>query len=913
MIGREQELAAVAEVCRAAGAGKGSVLVVVGEPGIGKTALLAEAASSARQTTVLRATCVEAEATLPFATLQALLWPLRRTVEALPPVQTALLQSVLQTGPTREASAFAVGAAVLGLISVASEDRPLLLAVDDAHWADLPSQEVLCFLGRRIEQERAAVVATVRADEPCLLTEERSFARLSVGSLRDDAAHELLATRWVVAPEVAERLVAICLGNPLGLLELPGLLTEAQRLGRDPLPAWFEAGPLVRRAFAARAQSLDRAARRALLILAVAGEADASLLARLDVGPATLDALRTTDLVVREAGTYRFRHPLMQSAIYGAATSDERRHAHQLVAATVDGPRRAWHLAEATSDQNESVARELEAAAAEARLTGGRSAEAQALERAAALTPDADRRARRLFGAGVAWRHAGRVDRATDLLEDALRLARRPETRFEIQLERGRAMARAGEMEAAAALLVSEADDLQARHPRLAARLLAEAAIPTGLRPDAPAAIALAERALGLAGGGGDIAELAATNAALVARSDRYAPPDERDLALARRASELLAHRKLRRTSPELDWLAYVLALFERDEEGRRLSDLSLAEARSVGDVWSLCYGLYARAAIEGVTGRVDAALTWAHDAVPLAEQIGEAWRLCEAQHVLAGVESDRGNVDACVRAFDSAEYVIAPAQVPFLRSQTVGKACLAAGRFAEAVEQLEQASALRERGGVLVWYRLVPLELAEAYVMLGRRREAEMLLRSEGPSIESCPLARPRARLARVRGLLAREAEVDGAFATARALLDQAPHPLERARVELCWGERLRRIGRSDDARPYLERALAGFDALGATGWAGRARAELEAAGGGSRPPAQRRSDELTAQELRIARHAAGGLRDREIAALLYLSPRTVHSHLQHAYRKLGISNRTQLAGILAADGVRPLGAPDR
>ncbi len=174
---------------------------------------------------------------------------------------------------------------------------------------------------------------------------------------------------------------------------------------------------------------------------------------------------------------------------------------------------------------------------------------------------------------------------------------------------------------------------------------------------------------------------------------------------------------------------------------------------------------------------------------------------------------------------------------------------------------------------------------------------------------IESAPLVRPKARLERARALLVPEARIDGAFGAALTLLEQAPNPHEQARVELLWGERLRRAGRSADAIAHLERALVHFNALQASGWAERARNELAAASGVERRPERRRTDELTAQELRVARHAAGGLLNREIAALLYLSPRTVETHLQRAYRKLDVSNRTQLAGVLAADGVRPLG----
>lgn len=246
-----------------------------------------------------------------------------------------------------------------------------------------------------------------------------------------------------------------------------------------------------------------------------------------------------------------------------------------------------------------------------------------------------------------------------------------------------------------------------------------------------------------------------------------------------------------------------------------------------------------------------------------------------------------------------------------FYRATPLGFACLACGRFGEAISYLETAVEFVGSGAARAWYHLVPLELAEAYAAAGRLRDAETAVRGAAPGIERCRLARPKAKLARARALLAPERSLDAAFAAAAAAHGEAPQHLERARLELNWGERLRRARREADAAARLESALARFRALGATGWAERARVELEAASGSAKPLQPRRTDVLSPQELRIAQHAAGGLRDREIAAALYLSPRTVESYLQQAYRKLGVSNRTQLAAVLAADGIRPVSAP--
>jgi DNA-binding CsgD family transcriptional regulator len=429
------------------------------------------------------------------------------------------------------------------------------------------------------------------------------------------------------------------------------------------------------------------------------------------------------------------------------------------------------------------------------------------------------------------------------------------------------------------------------------------------LRLEPEQALALAERALELAPDDDRRAGLEAANALLTARTSSGRPPDGTDAALLERAVALLGYPELRAGSEAPHWIAYCLALHEHDEDARRLSDRALAEARWSGDVWSECFGLYARAAIEHTTGRIDGMAAWAEEALPLAEQIGEPWRVVEARTFRAAVEAERGDPDRCREALAAIGGTLAPEQDPLIRGYHLGRACIAQ-RLPEAIGELEAAAEHLERGGILLWYRQIPLELAEAYVHAGRRDDAAVLVDAAAPGVEASGLARPRARLARVRALLVPEARIDLAFAAAADLLEDVPHPLEHARIELCWGERLRRAGRSADAVPHLERALARFDALGAGGWAESARRELEAASGHERPRQPRRTDELTAQELRIARHAAAGLRNREIAALLYLSPRTIETHLQNAYRKLEVGNRTQLAALLAADGIRPIGA---
>ena len=416
---------------------------------------------------------------------------------------------------------------------------------------------------------------------------------------------------------------------------------------------------------------------------------------------------------------------------------------------------------------DEEVARELDHVAREARAVGGMAAEAQALESAAALSPSPDGRASRLLGAARAWRHAGRVAHARDLLEQALPLAGTETIRIEIRLEQGKNLLREREFRKAFDLLYAEATHARTESA-LAARLYSAAALAANVYEGGLSPLGFAEQALDLARGRGDAVELEALFAAVTARMARPVPPDDADVALVERASELLARPELR-GGEEPHWIAYALAELERSDESRRLSDLAVAEARRAGDVWSLCYGLYARAASELAAGRVDAARSWvAEAAVPLAEQIGEPWRLVEATLPVSNqVEAARGNVDALVT--EAGDTPLPPADL----SVTRGRSLLARGRFEEAMEPLEQAHVALSGEGPRAWFRLLSLDLTEVYATSGQPAKAEAMAQEIAPSIESCHLVRPRAKLQRVRGLLVSEGRIDAVFrdrpATAR------------------------------------------------------------------------------------------------------------------------------------------------
>ena len=911
-------------VCRNAAAGRGSVLVVGGEPGVGKTALIAAAIDRAVDWRWVRATAVEAESAIPYATVQALVWALREAVPELEQGQARLLQSLLGLIPQVEASGFLVGAAVLSLFSVVAEELPLVVVVDDAQWADPASQEALCFVGRRLESERVALIAGVRDGEPCAIAKEASFARLHVAGVDRETARLLIgkAAPHPAARAVAEQLIGICAGNPLGLVELPRLLTAEELSGETPLSGSLRLGPELQRAFAARVERLEAGSRHALLLLSCLGEGEQGPLTRAigQVGLSTEAFAQATavGLTVEAGGTVSFSHPLMRAAVYGLAAPEERRTAHRMLAGVLEGPRRAWQLANAAAGPDEGAASALEEASMEAHLTGGVVVQAEALERAAALSPVDRDRARRLLAAAQAWRDAGRDGHAQQLLETALPLARDPLLRAEVQRLRGQLLIGHAQLEAGYDLFLAEAGRVESADPKLAARLLLDASTAAQERHDIAAAESLTERAHRLAGASGDATELAVLDSMLALRMRSGTPPGANELSLVVQAAALCEQASLRRTDLAA-WIAYCLAAHERDDEARLLSDRVLAESRSVGNVWTTCFALYARSAAEHQVGQIGAARDFAVEALSLAEEIGEPWRTTEAAALVAGAEATQGRETECIRHLEAAREAYPDFGAPrtFFENRIRGVVALATGRNTDAVDHLEISWSLVGHGVARAWYHLVPLDLCEAYVRSGRRSEAEALLTLVAPAIDACHLIRPKAVVARLRGMLADASNIDTEFGAAFRLGDERSSPHEHSRTELCFGEALRLAGRTGEAVPHLEKALAGFDELGAIGWAGLTRTELEQVTGTAQPLASRLTDELTEKEVQIARRAATGMRDREIAAALYLSSRTVEWHLRQVYRKLGLANRTQLAaalhsdGILAADGASPVRIP--
>src|SRR6476469_4465623 len=417
LIGRERERGQLEALLTEARLGRGRVLVLRGSAGIGKTVLLDYAVQEASGCEVLYYTAVEAETELPFAGLQALLGPLLVSLPEIPEPQARALRAALALEAIRKTNRLAVYAGALSLFGAAAERVPLLVVVDDAHWLDRPAAEALTFVARRLTAESLALLFAVREGEGADFGV--ALPTIEVEPLRMVGSIELLRERFgsTIAAKVARHLAEATGGNPLALLEVAALLDEGERAGSEPLPDYLPASESVERTVRRALRSLPPETRRALL---AAATSDSPMGGDL----AALEPAEDAGLVRIHAGAVAFRHPLVRSAVYHAASADERRAAHRALAdaltAEHDSDRRAWHLAAAAEGPDESVAAALEAAASRFAERGGQAPDWRALERAAELSGDDDACARRLHAAGRAAEHAGDLDRAAVLAEWAL-------------------------------------------------------------------------------------------------------------------------------------------------------------------------------------------------------------------------------------------------------------------------------------------------------------------------------------------------------------------------------------------------------------------------------------------------------------------------------------------------------------
>jgi DNA-binding CsgD family transcriptional regulator len=904
LLGRERERQALDRVLATARSGQSAVLALVGEPGIGKTSLLRYAEEQAGGLRLLRVRGIESEANVPFAALLELLRPALGSLDRIPAPQAEALGVALALRPGEGGDRFAVGAGTLSLIAAQAEEAALLLIVDDAHLLDAPSAEALRFAFRRLLAEPVATVLAVREGEPSLL-DGADLPAIRLSGLGVEESAELLGA---VPRELAERLHGATAGNPLALLEL-GAAGSPPEVPPGEAPVHVPAA--IARAFARRAAGLDEPAQKLLVLLAASESAELGVLERaaalLGIGLEGLEPATEAGLVRTGDGRAQFRHPLARAAVYAQAPAELRRQAHEALAGALpdrDADRRAWHLALAASGTDGAAASALEQAARRARDRSAYAVASTAFERSARLIPAEERRGPLLFAAAECAWSAGLPEQARALLDEAGARATAAGEAVAIEHLRGRIAVRSGPVMDGHEILVAAAEQSRERDPELAAEMLAEAVDACFFAGDAGAMARTSAHLAELVGAG------ASEKARLLAATSRgmslvLAGEGERGIATMREAVELAArHPELREEIDLLPWLV-MGPLFLREAGGVEATlDAAVEAARERAALGVLPWLLDRVARAHAGSEEWDLAALQYDEAIRLARETGQRVELAAALAGLAWLEARRGREEGCREHAHEALALCEELGVGLYETwalRALGELELRLGDAAAAVASLERLEArLAELGiaDVDVW---PSAELTDAYARLGRDEDAASLAarlaRAAGEKGQPWSLARAE----RCAGLLAAEA-YEPHFEAAIALHGQTPDRFETAITRLAYGARLRRDRRRRSAREELRAALEIFEGLSAEPLAASARAELAASGETARRRDPSTLDDLTPQELGIARQLAGGRTTRETAAALFLSPKTIEYHLRSIYRKLGVKSRDELARALAS-----------
>lgn len=914
MLGRTQEQNELLAVLEAARDGRSAALVVHGEAGIGKSTLLADAAAAAEDFRIVRARGYESESDIPFAGLLDLLTPLLELLDRIPEAQARALRGAMAIEEPAPHDKFAVPAAVLSVLGAAAEDQPVLAIVDDAHWLDEASREALLFTARRIEAEGIVLLIGVRDGEG-LRAEELELPLLHVGGLDNEAARALLERkRDGIAPNVATALLQTAGGNPLALVEIPSLLSDEQLSGREALPAPLPAGSSVEGAFQRQVDALPEQTRRALTVVSAMqiGDVDVlhAALDRLGIDRAALDAAAASDVIRVGEARIEVRHPLLRSTIYHAASAPERRAAHEALADTVADPRRrAWHLAIAAVAPDEEVAAALEAAGVDARTRGGSAAAASAFERAAELSIDDEARAHRQLEAARDLAVSGGFERALALIDDAVTRTKDPLVQADLRRARGHVELRRGAPRIAFELLDAEARRIQDTDPARAAETLIEASVAHMMTGDMDALEDAAARACALAGGGVHPA-LEVLSTLIIGQCELALGRTAEGNRLIDAVLPVIIGGDLLQGLPEVIGMTGHASIWvEQWDRAELVLDRLVEATRDASALGLLIYPLAARSHLAFRRGRWQAALADAGESVELARQTGQIGLLSHSLSALAEVESGLGRTeDAQQHAREAVELTRALGSdaIRVYALHALALDGLIHGRVEQVIELLDEVQLVAERvkmhePALVQW---APNHV-EALARAGETERALAALAAFAQLAENTERTWALAAVERCRGILARPAEFAGHFERALELHEDDGQPFERARTHLAYAERLRRVRQRAEARPHLTAALEIFDRLGAKPWSARAAAEMTATGGPTGPRAEQTAgaDELTPSELKIALLVAQGMTNREVAASLFLSPKTVEHHLSHIYRKLDVRSRTQLARLFAEE----------
>ncbi|MFK0293480.1 AAA family ATPase [Streptomyces sp. NPDC090442] len=928
LVGRELERDELGRLLDDARKGSSGALVLHGPAGIGKSALLGDVVQRAEPDVwVLRAVGVEGEVELPFAALHQLLLPLMPYVARLPEPQAAALRGAFGLAGA-PAEPFLVALAVLTLLSDASEDVTLLLVVDDAHWLDGATADALMFVARRMERESIAMILAVR-DDASRPFPAPGLRQLLVRPLSTPAASDLLARHLPRAtPTVRERLLREAGGNPLALMELPTALRPDHLDGSAALPEHLPLSERLHQLFRHRALSLPADHHRVLLLTAAESDGDlATVLGAAGDAEAAMDVLSAAasqGLLHLDQQHVRFRHPLVRSALYQGAPLNDRRAAHLALADAVgeEDDRYVWHAAAAALGTDDTVAERLAALAERTRRTGGVATAAQALCRAATLASDPGRRARWMVEAAECAWTAAKTTQAESLLDRAETLTDDPALRARTARVRGAITHASSDPALACRMLLDGARLVGATDAELAGELLVMAARSAWVAGD-PARLTEIGDAIGRlphgpvaqaddATGGDALPGLSEERAAASAYFSRHfhylgglghgsrptghsSPPD---IPVSGMAWLSPAHPR--------PWVwppVFLPYLTGTTEEMLHAHQRAVDELRKVGAFGALPMSLAPLVALQLVTGQWAAAASHATEALILADDTGQLGAASHLRAMLAWVAAVQGNGDRCRALASESLALSAPRRINSaigLAQWALGLQALAEGQPDRAARMLgEVASPGGPTEHFMVSWLVLP-DLVEASVRAGDPEPARAALHSFEERAVPDQLPHLRAMWLRCRALLASGEDADALFT--EALEASHPSAFDIGRTHLLYGEWLRRNRRIKPARDHLHQAETYLCMLGAHPWAELTRRELRAAG--DRAPDQRAAEpatdlsRLTSRELQIARLAAEGMSNRDIAARLFLSPRTVGYHLYKLFPKLGITSRTQLHG---------------
>jgi len=897
--GRAGECKLLDDLVSAVRRGESRSLVLRGEAGIGKTALLEYLVASAPDLTVVRAVGVESEMELAYASLHQLCGPLLDRLDRLPAPQRQAMEIVFGMSSGGAPDRFMVGLAVLSLLAAVAEERPLLCVVDDAQWLDHTSGQTLAFVARRLLAEPVGIVFGAR--EPG--EELRHVPELEVRGVRDDDARALLssAVRFKLDADVRDRIVAETRGNPLALLELPHGLSASQLAGGFGLLGAQALTGRIEESFVRRLEPLADDTRRLLLVAAAEPVGDPMLLwraaERLGIGPAAAYAAEADGLLAI-GGRVTFRHPLVRSAMYRSASADDRRAVHLALAEATDREadpdRRAWHLAAAAAGPDEEVALELERSAGRAQARGGLAAAAAFLRRAVTLTRDPARRAVRALAAARASLQAGEFEAALGMAATA---GAGPLDEFQralVQLLRAQVTFAAGAWTDAPPLLLKAATRLESFDLDLAREIYLTAWGAAGLAEDVAARDVLVEicravRALAPPGAPRPLDLMLDGFALLITEGNAAATPT---LQRAVRAVAGIPVEDVLRWG----WMNAGASAAVWDHEGWLASCTRQVQVvRDAGALASLPIHLT----------YLGMAIVWTGDFAGAASLVAEIDSVAAVTgsrfppYTLLRLRALQGREEEASAAIASAIEQFGG------QGMTATRAYWAAAVLYNGLARYEEAASAASKATHDALNHWIPTwvlpELVEAAARTGDAGLARDALERLAKTTQPCRTEFALGIEARCRALLTDGAAADELYREAIERLEHTRLRPEAARAHLLYGEWLRRANRRADAREHLRTAHETLASIGMEAFAERARAELLATGEKVRRRTAGMRDNLTPQERQIARLARDGLSNPEIGARLFLSSRTVEWHLHNVFTKLGIRSRRELAKALA------------